>query len=97
MKMDFDFEIDEITIEVANGLTTTFTTALKVYASTDRDEISVDQIDIYTDQSTWERIDDLPQFKAFEDAVKRVAHKYVPEQPRVDPNKQHYLLASQLV
>lgn len=96
--MDFEFEIDELTLVIVEGATTTVTTGIKVYATAGCDEtVIVDQIDIFTDESKWVRIDDEPQFKAWEDAVKLVADKYFPDLPSIDPNAEHRLLACELV
>lgn len=95
---EFDFEIDELEIAVSEGVTVSINPTLKVFCSTSYGDISVDCIEARTDQKTWVRIDDLPQFKAWEDAVKLVAPFHAPNiEHGTDANKEHRLLARELV
>jgi len=94
--MDFTFDIDELEIAVAEGVTASINPWLRVYCSTAGDDVSVNQIDIYTDQKTWVRIDDEPAFKAWEDAIKLIAPKHAPERLWIDQNAEHRLTRSQL-
>lgn len=101
---EFGFEIDEINLEISEGLFTTITGDFSVSAGVD-DAGNIEIFNItaqcgrnsISDPANWQRIDDMPAFAAIIEAIKKAAPGYAPDLPQSNPNTEHRLLASELV
>ena len=97
----FKFEIDELEVEVTEGVSMTLNPWLRVEASIDsNDQITIDLVEANCGEAgkaNWVRIDDEPQFQMFNAGVLKAAKYHAPERYGKNPNAEHRLLASELV